>query len=160
MVPKYSRKSSGCSRSALDHPMNCVTATQAEAYCAWKSARLPTEVEWELAARGTRGRKYVWGGGDPNCGMACFDRNERCLDGSRGIVSCAVKQFADDRTDDLVYDLAANVSEWTSTGGDDRVVRGGNFFDAADTLKATYRRTVAAPSSHPTIGFRCAADLE
>ncbi len=148
------------SRGALDHPMNCVTATQAEAYCAWKSARLPTEVEWELAARGTRGRKYVWGGGDPNCGMACFDRNERCLDGSRGIVSCAVKQFADDRTDDLVYDLAANVSEWTSTGGDDRVVRGGNFFDAADTLKATYRRTVAAPSSHPTIGFRCAADLE
>jgi serine/threonine-protein kinase len=148
------------SRGALDHPMNCVTAAQAEAYCAWKSARLPTEAEWELAARGTRGRKYVWGGGDPNCSMACFDRNERCLDGAHGIVSCPVKDFADDRTDDLVYDLAANVSEWTSTGGDDRVVRGGNFFDGAEAVKATYRRTFSAVSSHPTIGFRCAASVE
>ena len=148
------------SRGALDHPMNCVTAAQAEAYCAWKSARLPTEAEWELAARGTRGRKYVWGGGDPNCSMACFDRNERCLDGAHGIVSCPVKDFADDRTDDLVYDLAANVSEWTSTGGDDRVVRGGNFFDGAEAVKATYRRTFSAASSHPTIGFRCAASVE
>ncbi|HTJ84370.1 MAG TPA: SUMF1/EgtB/PvdO family nonheme iron enzyme, partial [Polyangiaceae bacterium] len=147
-------------RGALDNPMNCVTAAQAEAYCAWKSARLPTEPEWELAARGGRDRKYVWGGGDPNCSMACFDRNEHCHDASHPIVSCSVKEFSDDRTDDLVYDLAANVSEWTSTGGDERVVRGGNFFDGAETLKATYRRTFAATSSHPTIGFRCAASVE
>jgi serine/threonine-protein kinase len=148
------------SRAALDHPMNCVTAAQAEAYCGWKGARLPTEAEWELAARGTRARKYVWGAGAPDCSMACFDRNERCRDSAHGIFSCAGKQFGDDRTDDLVYDLAANVSEWTSTGGDERVVRGGNFFDGGETLRATHRRTVAAASSHPTIGFRCAVSVE
>jgi len=147
-------------RGALDNPMNCVTATQAEAFCTWKNARLPTDAEWELAARGERGRKYVWGGGDPNCSMACFGRNEQCPDAGHAVISCAVQQFSDDRTDDLVYDLAGNVAEWTSSGGDDRVVRGGDFYTNADGLRGTSRRTFAASASHPRIGFRCAANVE
>lgn len=143
-------------RDERTHPVNCVTAAQAEAYCQWRGRRLPTDVEWELAARGTRGRNYVWGGGDPNCALACYDRNERCLDSGKGIVTCQCGQFPEDQTDDHVYDLAGNVAEWTSVGGDDRVVRGGSFFDGPESLRTTYKREFNAAWSHPTIGFRCA----
>ncbi len=159
-------------RGADDHPQNCVTAAQAEAYCAFVGARLPSEAEWELAARGANGRRHAWGGGAPACDVACFDRNVGCRQPGVEVESCVSGSYAQDRTEELVYDLAGNVSEWTAdgygelTGGTDpkrapssaRVVRGASFFDGEAALLATHRFSIPAEASLVTVGFRCAAD--
>jgi eukaryotic-like serine/threonine-protein kinase len=159
-------------RGADEHPQNCVTAAQAEAYCAFVGARLPSEAEWELAARGSNGRRYAWGGGAPACDVACFDRNVGCREPGVEVQSCAAGSYAQDRTEELVYDLAGNVSEWTADGFGDisggadpkrphsgaRVVRGASFFDGEAALSATHRFSVAAGAALVTVGFRCAAD--
>lgn len=143
-------------RGELDHPINCVTSAQAEAFCKWESKRLPTEAEWELAARGPRAAKYPWGDADPTCDMGCFDRNDGCLDTTREVQTCGIGLSPSDRTDVLVYDLAGNVSEWVA--GSDRITKGGNFMLGLDHVLATSRLPRPAGYAHPTIGFRCVDD--
>jgi eukaryotic-like serine/threonine-protein kinase len=58
-----------------DDPINCVNWTQATVYCAWAGGRLPTEEEWEYAARGTEGRAFPWGDAPPS-GRACWSRGK------------------------------------------------------------------------------------
>src|SRR3982751_5572113 len=53
-----------------DLPASCIDYGQAKAYCEWANRRLPSEAEWEKAARGEDGAKYPWGNGDPNCMLA------------------------------------------------------------------------------------------
>ncbi|MFO0550269.1 MAG: SUMF1/EgtB/PvdO family nonheme iron enzyme [Polyangiaceae bacterium] len=144
--------------SVADQPMNCLTGAQAEAFCKWENKRLPTEAEWELAARGPKGRKYVWGAKDPDCSSACFDRNASCANPSEELSTCQVGVHGDDTTTELVRDMAGNVSEWT-TGASGYIARGGNFWLGSFALGGTFRATFSANYAHPTIGFRCAADL-
>lgn len=89
------------------HPVNEVTWNGARRYCAWRGARLPTEAEWEAAARGREGRRYPWGSAPPDVSRAVFGRrtNETGAAGERPAGA----------TPEGVHDLAGNVSEWTSS---------------------------------------------
>jgi len=112
----------------LDHPINCVDWEMATTFCAWKSARLPTEAEWELAARGPEQRDYPWGSAAPDAtrlnaaglefsawseakGMKPGTLYEKD-DGHVG--TSPVGFFKAGATPQGVYDLAGNVFEWTS----------------------------------------------
>jgi serine/threonine-protein kinase len=161
-------------RKDVNGPINCVDFTGAEAFCRSHGRRLPTEAEWELAARGTEGRAYAWGAEAPDCGRACYDRNGSCLDRSAGVTTCGPGLHAADRTPEGVFDLGGGVAEWVADGfvthpaggvdpvGDPaallRVIRGASFLDTDEKLRATTRTPVAPVTAHVTIGFRCAMD--
>ncbi|MGK4000711.1 SUMF1/EgtB/PvdO family nonheme iron enzyme [Sorangium sp. So ce1024] len=162
-------------RNLTGHPINCVDYSQAESYCRFRGRRLPTEAEWEVAARGAAGRAYVWGDDAPTCERACYDRNEGCLARGTEVATCASGAHPSDRTPEGIYDLAGNVSEWVSDGlvfpppgGEDpqgdpsfplKVIRGGSFLDGPEKLSATYRTAAAPVTAHAWIGFRCAMDV-
>jgi formylglycine-generating enzyme required for sulfatase activity len=151
------------------HPVNEVTWNGARRFCAWRGARLPTEAEWEAAARGREGRRYPWGSAPPDANRAVFGR--------RSNETGAVGERPAGATPEGVHDLAGNVAEWTSTlyrpypyraddGREDadasgeRVTRGGDhiFDSSAEKLRTTFRAGFSrAPAvGHRHIGFRCA----
>src|SRR6266542_2419015 len=122
--------SEGCNFGKADrgtHAINCVDWTQAVAYCSWVGRRLPSEEEWEFAARGTEGRSYPWGEDKIDSRNVCWMHGPN--DGT-----CPVGSRMVGDTPAGVHDLAGNVSEWTSsrscaygngTCSDLRVHRGG-----------------------------------
>lgn len=140
------------------HPVNCVSSEQASAYCRWAHKRLPTEHEWEWAARGAeRGTLYPWGDADPS-GQLCWAGRPRAP-GDLG--TCPVGSHPDGDSPEGVKDLAGNVWEWTSSPGsssDERVVRGGGML-TSDPLRvsATLRTFAPASAYGPGVGFRCAS---
>jgi formylglycine-generating enzyme required for sulfatase activity len=149
------------------HAVVQVSRNDAEAYCAHYGLRLPTEEEWELAARGTEGRRYAWGNDPPRDGagrrgnfgtLACC-----AADDSDGYEKVApVGQFPEGASPYGLYDMTGNVWEWTSSpfpGRPDRVsLRGGGWGNSAYCLRASYRHMNPPDIGLGMVGFRCAAD--
>lgn len=171
-----------------EHPMNCVDWNQAVTYCEFVGKRLPTEVEWEYAARGPRGRTYPWGQAVPGpkllnaCGEECMawaKRNhvsfvsERLAYASRDRweTTAPVGQFPAGATPEGVLDVEGNVSEWVQDLETDcydpsrcqpqsglRVVRGAAWSSGRWMIRATAREWKTQDYRNPYIGFRCAHD--
>ncbi|HVF62523.1 MAG TPA: SUMF1/EgtB/PvdO family nonheme iron enzyme [Casimicrobiaceae bacterium] len=154
-----------------DHPVAETTWAGAAAYCAWRGARLPTEAEWEAAARGRAARTFPWGSSAPTNDVATIGRKTGD--------TLPVGSKPRGATPEGVLDMAGSLAEWTSSlyrpypyraddGREDahapgeRVTRGGDYvFQSAPEHLVTWHRrgfSRAPASGHRHIGFRCAAD--
>ena len=136
------------------HPIDCVFWTTAKAYCEAQGKRLPTEEEWEWAARGgDEGRIYPWGNEAPS-GKVCWSGAGK---------TCPVSSYPAGHSKHGIHDLAGNVDEWTSSVdtagvGASRVVRGKHpgGWAAPSAARAADRSRGGPSDSGPGQGFRCA----
>lgn len=148
-VPKSGERCNWGRRGRGAHPINCVDWEQANAFCGWAGKRLPTEEEWEYAARGNAGRTYPWGETAPS-------RTKLCLD--RGDGTCPVCSRPSGSTPSGLCDMAGNVWEWTNASEEQgRVMRGGSLFSyMAAEVRSSSRKWGDPKGRVYFLGFRCA----
>ena len=151
-----------------DHPVVQVSARDADAFCRHYGFRLPSDEEWEYAARGSDGRRFPWGDNPPKSAaekLANAGTIECCgPEGGDGFARTApVGSFPAGRSPFGLDDMAGNVWEWTSSNfpgkPGERALRGGGWGNNPYCLRTAYRHGNPPTIGLDMVGFRCAAGL-
>ena len=162
-----------------DYPVSCATWQQAHEFCTWRDGRLPSEAEWEYAARsGGRDIDYPWGDEQATCvyaimhdddmgGSACgldlaWEGCNRSPTGDTDQGLCDMSgnlwEWVHDWYHSTYIDAPADGSPWVDGGGSARVTRGGSCGNNHSNLRAANRDYSSEDSTIPGLGFRCARD--
>jgi formylglycine-generating enzyme required for sulfatase activity len=166
-----------------DHPVVYVDWEMASAYCAWREARLPTEAEWEKAARGTELFSYPWGNDFDGkllnyCDLNCTESGADRAFNDGFDTTAPVGSYAGGVSPYGVFDMAGNVTEWLADwygadyyassprqnpagpeSGAFRVLRGGSWLDKRDDTRIFMRAFINPVTATKYIGFRCVRDV-
>ncbi|MET0399729.1 MAG: SUMF1/EgtB/PvdO family nonheme iron enzyme [Longimicrobiaceae bacterium] len=158
-----------------DLPVVGVDWNDADAYCRWAGRRLPTEAEWEKAARGTDGRRYPWGDMQPTPRHANYG-NASPLTYDGGLAAVGTHGLGDGPYG--ASDMAGNAGEWVADwyaesfasgdvrnpagpdAGEGKVIRGGGRYDPGDRVSAVKRFHASPDGRLDDVGFRCARDAD
>ncbi len=146
-----------------DHPVVKISWNDAKAFCEWADKRLPTEAEWEFAARGDKGFTFPWGNE--------FDAKKANVKASGLRGTTAVGSFPAGASPFGIQDMSGNVAEWTSTvpehypgnttnsklyGTNLFVLRGGGWFSPEEQVTTFFRNSNVPIAGNDDLGFRCA----
>ena len=167
-IDKYEVTNKQYARFNLDHkygkggdnyPVTMVSINDAIAHCEAQDKRLPTEQEWEKAARGTDGRIYPWGNEFDK--VLCITKETAPPEGGSSAIIAPVGSCEQGNSPYGVADMAGNVWEWTSsTDGRYNVLRGGSYFENRNFATVhTYLLTIP-DDAKDYVGFRCAKDVK